>query len=451
MATSLTEPTKPTPPGRLGLPIIGESISYLRNPEKFILQRQQRYGNVFKTHLFGSPNVVLIGADAVQFLFSNDGKKLEMTNTPNFETLLGEKSIGVQIGSAHQVLRRQLFQAFQPRALARYAVTMEAVTQQYLKKWEKMGDLTWYEELKKYTLDIACRLFIGVSTAADESLEKVYETWSKGLLAPPVRFPGSRLDKAIRARESLLARFDQLIDQRQKRSLEEQDVLSILLAAKDESGNLLGREDIKDNILAMLIAGHETLTSALTSLCLLLAQHPEVLMNVRAEQEQLGLPTQLTQETFKQMTYLEQVIKEVLRMVPPVVRSGSRKVVEDCELDGYLIPKGWDIYYQIHETHQDSQVYNHPEHFDPDRFSLERAEDSQKIFSYIPFGGGIRECLGKAFAKLEIKLFAALLVRDHDWALVPGQDLERTVLPFSRPRDGLKVHFSRRQATSTTR
>ncbi|MEM9153358.1 MAG: cytochrome P450, partial [Cyanobacteria bacterium P01_F01_bin.3] len=311
MATSLTRPTKPTPPGRLGLPILGESISYLRNPEEFILQRQQRYGNVFKTHLFGSPNVVLIGADAVQFLFSNDGKKLEMMNTPNFETLLGEKSIGVQIGSAHQVLRRQLFQAFQPRALARYTVTMEVVTQQYLKKWEKMGDLTWYEELKKYTLDIACRLFIGVSTAADESLEKVYETWSKGLLAPPVRFPGSPLDKAIRARESLLARFDQLIDQRQERSLEEQDVLSILLAAKDESGNLLGREDIKDNVLAMLIAGHETLTSALTSLCLLLAQHPEVLMNVRAEQEQLGLPTQLTQDTLKRMTYLEQVIKEV--------------------------------------------------------------------------------------------------------------------------------------------
>lgn len=443
MAKPLSAPTKPAPPGRFGLPVVGESISYLRNPEEFILKRQQQHGNVFKTHLFGSPNVVLIGADAVQFLFSNDGKMLEMTNTPNFETLLGKKSIGVKVGSAHQVLRRQLFQAFQPRTLERYATTMEAVTQQYLKRWETMGDLTWYEELKKYTLDIACRLFIGVSTTADESLEKVYETWSSGLLAPPVRFPGSPLDKAIRARESLLTRFDQLIDQRQQSSSNEQDVLSILLTAKDESGNLLSREDIKDNVLAMLIAGHETLTSALTSLCLLLAQHPKVLAAVKAEQEQLDFPTQLTPDTLKQMTYLEQVIKEVLRIVPPVVRSGSRRVLEDCEINGYQIPKGWNIYYQIPETHQDSQVYSHPDRFDPDRFSPERAEDKQKIFSHIPFGGGIRECLGKTFAQLEIKLFAALLVRDHAWELVPGQNLERTVLPFSRPRDGLKVHFSR--------
>ena len=444
MATPLTNPTKPLPPGRFGLPLVGESISYLRDPEGFIFKRQQQHGGVFKTHLFGAPNVVLIGADAVQFLFSNDGKKLEMTNTPNFETLLGEKSIGVQIGAAHQVLRRQLFQAFQPRDLERYAVTMEAVTQQYLKRWEKIGDLTWYEELKKYTLDIACRLFIGVSTAADESLEKVYETWSKGLLAPPVRFPGGPLDKAIRARASLLTRFDQLIDQRQQGSLEERDVLSILLTAKDESGKLLSREDVKDNVLAMLIAGHETLTSALTSLCLLLAQHPKVLAAVRAEQAQLGFLTQLTPNTLKQMTYLEQVIKEVLRLVPPVVRSGSRRVLEDCELGGYLIPKGWDIYYQIPETHQDGQIYNNPERFDPDRFSSERAEERQKLFSHIPFGGGIRECLGKEFARLEIKLFAALLVRDHTWELVPGQNLERTVLPFSRPRDGLKVRFSKR-------
>lgn len=444
MATSSTELTKPTPPGRLGLPLLGESLSYLKDPEAFIFKRQQQHGNVFKTHLFGSPNVVLIGADAVQFLFANDGKTLEMTNTPNFETLLGEKSIGVQIGAAHQVLRRQLFQAFQPRALARYTVTMEAVTQQYLKKWERTENLTWYEELKKYTLDIACRLFIGVSTSADEAMEKVYERWSKGLLASPIRFPGSPLDKAIRARESLLTRFDQLIDQRQQSPLEEQDVLSILLTAKDESGHLLSREDIKDNVLAMLIAGHETLTSALTSLCLLLAQHPNVLAAVQAEQEQLGFPTQLTPGILKRMTYLEQVIKEVLRFVPPVVRGGSRRVLENCELGEYLIPKGWDIYYQIPETHQDSQIYSYPEQFDPERFSPERAEDKQKVFSHIPFGGGIRECLGKEFARLEIKLFAALLVRNHTWELVPDQNLEYRVLPFSRPRDGLRVRFSRR-------
>ncbi|MFQ4143405.1 cytochrome P450 [Chlorogloeopsis sp. ULAP02] len=444
MTNFSTEPTLPLPPGQLGLPAIGESISYLRDPVGFIAKRQQQHGNIFKTHLFGCPTIVLIGADAARFLFSNDGQKLEMTNTPNFEILLGAKSIGVQTGAAHQILRRQLFQAFQPRALENYAITMETVTQRYLQKWEQMGTLTWYEELKKYTLDIACRLFVGVSTAADESLEKVYEAWSEGLLTVPVRFPGSKFDRAVRAREKLLARFDYLIEQRQQHPLNQQDVLSILLIAKDEAGNALSRAAIKDNILGMLIAGHETLTSALTSLCLLLAQHPKVLEAVRTEQAQLGFPTQLTQETLKQMTYLEQVLKEVLRIAPPVVRSGSRKVLESCEFGGYLIPQGWDVYYQIPETHQDSQIYTHPEQFDPDRFSPERTQDKQKLFSHIPFGGGIRECLGKEFARLEMKLFTALLVRDYEWELLPGQNLERVILPFSRPRDGLKVKFSRR-------
>lgn len=158
-----------------------------------------------------------------------------------------------------------------------------------------------------------------------------HETWRDGLLSIPVRFPGSRFDRAVRAREQLLTQFDQLIDQRQQNPTSKQDVLSILLAAKDEEGNALSRVDIKDNVLGMLVAGHETLTSALTSLCQLLAQHPEVLEAVRAEQLRLGNPTTLTQEALRQMTYLEQVLKEVLRLIPPVVRSGSRKVLESSE------------------------------------------------------------------------------------------------------------------------
>lgn len=431
------------PPGRSGVPVFGESIQYLRDPEGFIAKRQQQYGNVFKTNLFGRPTIALIGAEAVQFLFANDGRKLEMTNTPNFEILLGKKSIGVQIGTAHQVLRRQLFQAFQPRALENYAVTMAEMTHDYLEQWEQLGTLTWYRELKQYTLDIACRLLVGVSTNVDSELAAVYETWSRGLLTIPVRFPGSPFDRAVQAREKLLAQFDQLIEQRQKELINQQDVLSILLTAKDEQGQALSRDEVKDNILGMLIAGHETLTSALTSLCQLLAQHPAVLEALRAEQSRLGNPTILSQDTLKQMTYLEQVLKEVLRLLPPVVRSGSRRVLEACEFGGYVIPEGWDLYYQIPETHQDSQIYENPERFDPDRFSPERAEDKQQLFSHIPFGGGIRECLGKEFARLEMKIFAALLVRDYYWKLLPGQDLERTVLPFSRPRDELKVKFGR--------
>ncbi len=434
----------PLPPGNFGLPVIGQSVSYLLSPASFMEKRQKRYGNIFKTHLFGFPTIVLIGADAARFLFANEGQKFEMTNTPSFERLLGINSIGVKTGAAHQTLRKYLYQAFAPRALADYAVTMENITHRYLERWEKMETLTWYPELKKYTLDIACQLFIGIETSSEEALERVYETWSDGLLSIPVRFPGSKLDKAIHAREQLLARFEKLIDQRLKNPANNQDVLSILLQAQDEEGKHLSRDEVKDNLLGMLVAGHETLTSALTSLCLLLAQHADVLQTARVEQEQFKLTEPITQEDLKQMTYLEQVMKEVLRMAPPVVRSGQRKVLESCEFSGYQILQNWAVFYQIQETHQDQNIYSHPEKFDPDRFSLERAEDKQTAFAHIPFGGGIRECLGKEFAKLEIKLFAALLIRGYEWELAPGQNLQRVVLPFSRPCDGLKVRFRKR-------
>lgn len=141
--------TLPLPPGRLGLPIVGESPRYLRAPASFMAERQQQYGDVFKTHLFGTPTIVLIGADAVRFLFANESDRFEMTNTRNLETLLGINSIGVKTGAAHQTLRRQLFQAFQPRILADYAPKMAAIISRYLQSWENTETLTWYPELKK--------------------------------------------------------------------------------------------------------------------------------------------------------------------------------------------------------------------------------------------------------------------------------------------------------------
>jgi cytochrome P450 len=336
----MSQSSLPLPPGNFGLPVIGESISYLRSPASFMEKRQKQYGNIFKTHLFGFPTIVFIGGDAARFLFANEGQKFEMTNTPSFERLLGMNSIGVETGAVHQTLRKYLYQAFAPRALANYAATMENITHRYLKRWEKIETLTWYPELKKYTLDIVCKLFIGTETSSEEALEKVYETWSDGLLSIPVRFPGSKFDKAIHAREQLLASFDKLIDQRLQNPTDNQDVLTILLQAQDEEGKRLSRDEIKDNLLGMLIAGHETLTSALTSLCLLLAQHPDVLQKARVEQEHFKFSQLITQEDLKQMTYLDQVMKEVLRMAPPVVRSGLRKVLEPCEFAGYQIPKG---------------------------------------------------------------------------------------------------------------
>jgi cytochrome P450 len=160
---------------------------------------------------------------------------------------------------------------------------------------------------------------------------------------------------------------------------------------------------------------------------------------VRAEQQQFPATEPLTLEQLKEMTYLEQVMREVLRLVPPVGNT-FRTVINACEFGGYEIPKGWNLLSGITQTHQDSQLYPEPERFNPDRFSLER---SAKPFSYVPFGGGLRECLGKEFARLEMKLFAAKIIREFEWELLPDQDLNLIAVPTPRPRDGLRVKFRR--------
>lgn len=435
----LTQNQLPLPPGSLGLPLIGETISFLRDPD-FATKRQQKYGNIFKTNLFGSPTIMMVGAEANHYLFSQENQNFAIKWPDSVAILLGSASLSTQTGSIHQTRRKLLSQAFQPRALASYLPAMSEISDRYFQKWEKLNQLTWYPELRQYTFDIACKLLVGTDTTNDTHFTEVFEEWCAGLFTLPIQLPWTKFGKALTCREKLLAKIEEIILQRQKQGNNHQDALGLLLDSRDEEDNNLSIEEIKDQILTLLFAGHETLTSALSSLCLLLAQNPEILAAAKREQQQISCAGELKSEHLKQMTYLDQILKEVLRIIPPV-GGGFRSVIQTCDFNGYRIPQGWSVLYQIGKTHQDQSIYKNPEIFEPQRFAIERAEDKSKPFGYVPFGGGIRECLGKEFAKLEMKIFAALLLRGYEWELVPGQDLDLVMIPTPRPRDSLKVVF----------
>jgi cytochrome P450 len=140
------------------------------------------------------------------------------------------------------------------------------------------------------------------------------------------------------------------------------------------------------------------------------------------------------------MTYLDDTLREVLRLVPPV-GGGFRTVVEPCEIAGYHIPSGWNLLYEITQTHLNPETYPDATTFQPERFSATGTANRDK-YSYLPFGGGIRECLGKEFARLEMKIFAVHLLRYYTWELIPGQDLSLVTVPTPRPRDNLRVRFT---------
>ncbi len=464
----------PLPPGHLGLPVIGETLSFLRDPD-FARKRQQQYGSLFKSRIIGQPTVFFCGPEANEFLLSSHADCFSWQGGwPNtFKELLGE-SLFLQEGEVHKRNRRLLMPAFHGKALEGYFSTMVALSETYLARWEQQRDLTWFRELKKFTFEVASVLLVGSSPGENlDQLSAWFTDLTNGLFSVPIRWGPLPYGKALRGRDRLLAYIETEITQRclslahqsanqsDNQSASAQvpnDVLSLLLQTEDEDGNRLSETEIKVQTLLMLFAGHETTTSMLTSLMMALAQNPTVLEKARTEQtaviaqakesslegaSHINQTLPLTLAQIQQMPYLDQVLKEVERKYPPI-GGGFRKVIKAFDFNGYHVPAGWLALYRIEAAHQDERCYTYPDVFDPDRFSPNRAEQKRYDYSLVGFGGGSRICIGIAFAKLEMKILAALLLRRYQWQLAPNQDLSLNPLPSLRPVDGLKVTLLRR-------
>jgi cytochrome P450 len=427
----------PLPPGSFGLPFIGETIDFLMDRD-FGDKREEKYGPIYKTHILGRPTVAMVGPEANRFILQTHFDHFSWRDgwPANFQELLG-KSLFLQDGEEHKRNRRLLMPAFHGRALNDYFITMVDTIHGYLVKWSKMRHLTLLPEMKQMTFEVASILLLGSNPGGQTALlSRKFSELTAGLFTLPIKLPFTSYTKALKARDFLLNHVEEQIREREQNPT--QDALSLLIQTRDEEGNSLSREEIKVQALLMLFAGHETTTSMLTSLCMALAQHPAVLALAKAEQEKLKEQGDLTIEQLKQMPYLEQILQEVERKYPPVA-GGFRGVVKSFTYNGYYVPKGWQVLYGIEKTHRDQRVYTNPTEFDPDRFSPERAEHKKMEYSLVGFGGGPRFCLGYAFAQMEMKIFASLLLRNYRWELEPNQDLSLNAIPSLHPRSGLKI------------
>lgn len=429
------------PPGNFGLPIVGETFSFLLDQD-FVLKRYQRYGGIFKTSLFGQPTVFFVGPEAVEFVLSShfDSFSWKKGWPESFRVLLGE-SLFLQDGEEHRRNRRLMMPAFHGPALAGYFATMKGITQGYCQQWLELGEFQWFDQLKQLTFEIASQLLLGTETGEEtERLSQLFDTLTQGLFTLlPVPVPGTKFGRAVAARNQILEHLTGVIAQRKQNPT--YDALSLLIQTQDEEGHRMSDEEIRAQAMLMLFAGHETTTAMLTWCCLELARHPEIWRRAQAEQEQLAQSGDLTLEQLAQMPYLDQVMLEVERFHPPV-GGGFRRVVKPVEFNGFQVPVGWIASYSIITTHYLPTVYTNPEQFDPDRFSPQRQEHKVQPYSLIGFGGGSRVCLGVAFAKLEMKIVMATLLRYYHWELLPNQSLEVVRVPTRRPQDKLGVSFS---------
>ncbi|XP_053406375.1 cytochrome P450 26A1-like [Mercenaria mercenaria] len=432
----------PLPPGGYGLPFIGETIHMLILGKAYFENRRKEYGDVYKTHLLGKPTIRVIGAEGVKQILRGENTIVQTQWPVSTCILLGEGAISHAVGDSHITKKRAIMKAFTFDALSRYLPVIQETTRKYIRRWCQTKRILGYKQFKTMNFDLSCRLMIGFQGNETEcqNLMQIFETFISNIFCIPVDIKGSGFRKALQARDILLQKIDEVIQDRQgHEDADASDVLTTILNAR--SSHDLTISGVKNFCLELLFAGHGTTSSAAAFLVYVLAKHPEVVRKLKDEFEAFGVLDETNIDTdlkkLNKMTYLNNVVKELLRLSPPV-GGGFRKAIKTFEVNGYQVPKGWAVTYAIRDTHEVSEHFEDATEFKPERWENFFVKNNQ--FLYLPFGGGRRACAGKDLARLMLKIFALELVKGCEWSL-ENDIAEFETFPMPHPKDGLPLLF----------
>lgn len=441
------------PPGSFGWPFVGETLSLLRTgwegvPERFVQERVEKHGSplVFKTSLLGDRMAVLCGPAGNKFLFGNENKLVAAWWPSPVRKLFGRCLITIR-GDEAKWMRKMLLSYLGPDAFAsHYAATMDIVTRRHIQiHWQGKEEVNVFKTVKLYAFELACRLFMSLEEPNHISkLASLFNIFLKGIIALPLEIPGTRFYSSKKAAAAIRIQLMMIIKDRKMALLEgkassSQDLLSHLLSSSDENDRYLTDKEIANNILLLLFAGHDTSTVSITLVMKSLAEHPDVYDKVLREQMEICKAKDdgelVKWEDIQKMRYSWNVVSEVMRLNPPVT-GAFREALVDFEYAGYTIPKGWKLYWSAVSTHKDEDNFKDVMRFDPSRFE----GIGPRPFTFVPFGGGPRMCLGKEFSRLEVLVFLHNIVTNFKWdLLIPNEKIEYD--PMATPAKGLPVRL----------
>ncbi|KAA8546552.1 hypothetical protein F0562_002709 [Nyssa sinensis] len=425
-------------PGTLGWPVVGESFSFISEFSSpagifsFMNKRQQRYGKVFKSYVLGRFTVFMTGREASKILLTGKDGMVSLNLFYTGQQVLGPTSLLQQTGQAHKRLRRLIAEPLSVDGLKKYFQFMNNLAIEMLDQWP--GRTVFF------TLKVIGNMIMSLEPTGEEQ-EKFranFKLISSSFASLPFKIPGTAFHNGIKARNRMYAMLDSTISKRRNGEGFQQDFLESLLKkhSKDASegdeddDNKLTDKQLKDNILTLLVAGHDTTTAALTWLIKFLEENPAVLERLREEHREIqdGRKdgSSLTWSDVNNMPYTNKVINETLRRAT-ILPWFSRKAAQDFEIDGYKIKKGWSINLDVVSIHHDPEVFPDPQKFDPSRF-----DEPLKPLSFLGFGNGQRMCPGINLAKLEICVFIHHLVcrykRSSRWAILLLQSIQHQIL-----------------------
>jgi cytochrome P450 len=440
-----TVATRALPPGPPGPKALTAARFLLRGP-RFLERCRERYGDVFTIRLNTGRTVVIAGDPAIAkevFQGSPDDLHAGAGNVV-LKPLLGSRSVLLLDGPEHLRQRKLMLPPFHGERMRAYGELMGEIADRHVDRWPVGRAFGVRASVQAITLEIILRTVFGLESAAQVErmaapLRLLLDSTTHPLRLLSLQFtsserggprsPWGRIRALMAPADAML--YEQIRTRRAEQERggggERDDILSLLLAARDEDGTPLTDRELRDELMTLLVAGHETTATALAWTLERLVRHPDVLARLRAEQQEGG------------GEYLEATIKETLRL-RPVVPGVIRRLQRPLEIGGWSLPAGVHIAPSIYLIHRRADVYPEPEAFRPERF-LERTPST---YEWLPFGGGIRRCLGASFALYEMRIVLGTILRraELQTTSAEGEAVVRRFVTFT-PAHGGRVRVTR--------
>lgn len=429
---------------------LGGTLSYLRDPLVFLKDSARRGGDFAKLDLLGIEAILVSNPDDIERVLITEHRKVTKDRfTKDLSRFLGQGLLTSE-GDFWRRQRRLAQPAFHRERIAAYARAMAEATEERISNWEPGAVFDIHDEMMHLTRDIVCRTLFGKvagpeMAAVSGALEVVLNRYAEPLFLLVPSLDKLPLPLSLRYRqgvETLDRVVYGLIKERRASGRDTGDLLSMLLAAQDEDGSRMSDKQVRDEVMTIFLAGHETTAIALSWTFYLLSHNPDSCRSLGEEARSVLGDRQATIEDLPRLSFTDGVVSEAMRLYPPAWVIG-REVIEPFELRGQRLDKGVQIWMSQWVVHRDPRTFDEPDAFRPSRWQNGLAKKLPK-FAYFPFGGGPRLCIGNTFAIIEANLILAMIAARFRLVLEPGQRIKAFPSVTLRPNPGIRVRLERR-------
>lgn len=427
-------------PGSYGWPLVGDTFSFILQPFDVLHKHYQQYGPVFKASLTFQKFVVALGPEFIQQLMLDS--KQTFSARMGYESPLGDFFAGgllMKDFDEHKFHRRIMQTAFKIDAMRTYVDQMQPIIHKQTSQWQQQSDFAFYPNIKTLLLDVGAKVFLGMDMEGAETrtLNQSFLDMNEGVLSLIRKdWPGLLYRKGMNGRRDLEKFFFELVPAR--RGASGNDMATFFANEKTEDGAYFSDKVVGEHLIFLLLAAHDTTTSALTMAAYYLAHDQQWQNRLREELQALGKTELEYDDLGHKVPDLDHCFKEVLRMNPPVPML-MRRTVKEVEVGGYQLAPHTMVQISPLYTHRMEQWWTNPHAFDPDRFA--REEHKQHSFLWAPFGGGAHKCIGLHFADMLFKCTLSTLLLNYRFRFASEKQYPSRIqhFPFAKPMDSLPL------------